>query len=184
MLPWCLQSQSCPLKAAQCPKFLRAHRPKARRGRRPSQGISAILDRRSGTTSGSSNEEIPQDYARAALERLFRQAQLHEERLDDPEYAAESALEEAVNELELDLAAAFEALKVKEGAVREAEEAVKADQKQIEAARQSLLARWGLLNPCRLTHGKPLDCQRFCHRALCKFCSTSSSGLHDLYTPC
>lgn len=100
------------------------------------------MDRRSGTASESSNEEIPQDYARAALERIFRQAQLHEERLQDPEYAAENALEEAVNELELDLAAAFGALKAKEDEVRQAEEELAADRKQIEAARQALLSRW------------------------------------------
>lgn len=103
--------------------------------------ISSVLDKSSGTgTSGQNNKE-PLEPARAALERLFSQAQRHEERKLDPDYATETELEDAVAQIEKDLEAALGALRMKEEQLRDAENLLKEDRFELQKAKANFAQR-------------------------------------------
>lgn len=77
----------------------------------------------------------------AALERLIQQAQWQEEKTSDPNLRIGKGIEHTVNELELDLNIVLNALKAKEIELGEAEQAVRADQWDVQRTRSALLNR-------------------------------------------
>lgn len=134
---------------------------------RPGFEVKSVLDKSSGKagsnplcSSGST------DPARAALERLFEQAQWHEERLSDPNYAKATGLELAVSELEVNLTAALNALRVKEEKLHEAEQALLADQREVQMARAALLHREKELEAVSSSHSGKQDELRQVHQEL------------------
>jgi len=89
-------------------------------------------------TAGGNGQLNP---AIAALERLIQQAQWQEERTSDPNYRNGKGIEHTVSELELDLNIVLNALKAKETELGEAEQAVRADQWDVQRTRSALLNR-------------------------------------------
>eukprot|EP00271_Cylindrocystis_brebissonii_P015096 TRINITY_DN3707_c0_g1_i1.p1 TRINITY_DN3707_c0_g1~~TRINITY_DN3707_c0_g1_i1.p1 ORF type:complete len:868 (+),score=201.60 TRINITY_DN3707_c0_g1_i1:310-2913(+) len=112
--------------------------------------ICAVLDKSSGMgKSGQSSNEQPLDPARVALERLFAQAQTYEERRLDPNFTTETELEDAVAQIENDLATVVSSLRQKEEELKTAELHLGEERDEVEKARTALMARESKLNAAR-----------------------------------
>ncbi|CAI7880025.1 unnamed protein product [Closterium sp. NIES-54] len=139
--------------------------------------VRAILDksssRNSNSRSGSGDpgdghgkvSSDPLEVARSALERLFQQAHEHEEkqRLLGPATATDltgasvAFLEDAVQQLEVDLAAVFEALREKEGELALDERRVADERASLVTAREALMAREAQLEERQAAQGVMRD---------------------------
>jgi chromosome segregation ATPase len=130
--------------------------------------VKSVLDKSSGevNSSSSSGGSSSVDPGRAALERLFEQAHLHEVRMSDPMYIQESGLEHVVSELEVDLNAALNALRAKEEELWLAEQMLKADQREVQIARTVLHHREKELEAASSSHSGKRDELKLVHQEL------------------
>jgi chromosome segregation ATPase len=122
--------------------------------RRQGLVVKCVLNKSSGKAGANGGSVDP---ARVALERLFEQAHLYEARMSDPMYSQESGLEHVVNELEVDLDAALNALREKEEELQVAEQTVKADQWEVQIARSALQQREEELEAASRSHSGKRD---------------------------
>ncbi|GJP42529.1 hypothetical protein CLOM_g13219 [Closterium sp. NIES-68] len=130
---------------------------------------SRSSDSRSGSSAGHGGGKVGNDAleaARSALERLFQQAHAHEQKQKllgpaaapaDATAASVAFLEDAVQQLEVDLSAVFEALREKEGELALDERRVADERASMVAAREVLMAREAQLEERQVAQGEMRD---------------------------